>query len=105
MEQEANLYQTHEKLDAIWHVISDDYSKRYEDELTSHSSTNFESLLKDWKYWEEMKKEKESVHKQYKVAFQIRVIRYIFGSLLIFFPKLLSDTKKNEVTIRNEEDN
>lgn len=105
LEQKTNLYQTHEKLDAIWNLISDDYSKKYQDEIASYSSTNFEHLLKNWKYWGSMEKEKESVYNQYRFAFKFRAILYILGSLLIIFPKLISDTKINAVSSPNEENN
>ena len=90
--QDTNLYQTHEKLDKIWGVLIDDYSHKYADKVKTHVSTNFEHNVDTWKYWGEMKKEKESVNKQFEFAWQTRMVLYFLGSLMILLSKFL---KKN----------
>ncbi|MUP40133.1 hypothetical protein [Labilibaculum euxinus] len=84
---EVDLYQTHDKLDAIWGVIADDYAHRYSKDIKSQVSTDFDSILANWKYWGRMKKEKVIVDSQRELARSIRIFLYVLGSLMVLTRK------------------
>jgi len=86
---EVDLYQIHDKLDALWGVIADDYAHRYSNDIKSLVSSNFDFILANWKYWSQMKNEKMNVDSQRESAKLFRIILYILGSCLILIRKYL----------------
>lgn len=88
----VDKYQIHEKLDKIYMITSDIYSQS---ELSKsknepYTSADFSEILKNWKDWGYLEKEKETVNWQLEFSMVIRSIVFIIGSVLLIIPKFNS---------------
>ena len=88
IKMESYLYETNEKLVAIWEGVYDEalHSERYNGNTTV--SVNYDVLDKNFKYWNEVKNGMSTLDKQSDFFSLIRVVLYVLGSILIIVAKL-----------------
>lgn len=87
LSSQTDRYQLHEKLDTIWLLMVVDYYQNHADKANPLSTSDIDSLNKNWKYWSGLIEEKERVTYQSKVFSGVRIILYLTGSILILIPK------------------
>lgn len=83
---EAEIYNIHKKLDAIWHVYSKDFSSR-NPEYGVSSTIDFKHYDKDWKIYSENRKEIKVWNDLVDESGKYKMILFIIGSILIVIPK------------------
>ena len=89
------MLEMNEKLIAIWDGIYDEdlHSERYHG--NAMVSVNYDALNTSFKYWEQVKEEMSVIEHQENLFFNIRILLYIIGSVLIIcskIPKRVNDT-------------
>lgn len=84
--QEAENYNIHKKLDAIWHVYSKDFSSR-NPEYEVSSAINFKHYVDDWKIYSENRKEIKVWSDLVETSGKYKMLLFILGSILIVIPK------------------
>ena len=87
MKMEGYLYETNEKLVAIWEGVYDEalHSERYNGKATV--VVNYDALNNHIKDWNEVKMGMSTLEKQSNLFFLIRVMLYVLGSILIIAAK------------------
>lgn len=87
MKMEGYLYETNEKLLAIWEGVYDEalHSERYTGEATV--VVNYDAVNDHFKDWNEVKMGMSTLEKQSDLFFLIRVMLYALGSILIIAAK------------------
>jgi len=93
---EVDKYQQHEKIDDLYMIVADAYSNSEFNKSQVRSSSNFESINKNWKYWNNLKFEKKSVMSQLKWTFYFKSLIFIIGSVLLIIPKFRMPDKEIE---------
>lgn len=83
---EAENYNVHKKLDAIWHVYSKDFSSR-NPEYGVSSAINFKHYDEDWKIYSENRKEIKVWADLVETSGKYKMVLFILGSFLIVIPK------------------
>lgn len=96
MKMEGYLYETNEKLVAIWNGVYDEalHSERYNGNATV--AVNYDALNNHIKYWNEVKKEMSTLEKQSNLFSLIRVVLYVLGSILIIAAKWPKKTEQRQ---------
>lgn len=87
LSNEVDKYQLHEKVDDLYMIIADAYSNSELNTSQVRNSVDFESINKNWKYWNGLKVEKESLVEQLKWTFYLKSLIFIVGSILLIVPK------------------
>jgi hypothetical protein len=89
MKTEAYYYETQNKLDKIWYVVSSEFiaSPNYKGETSFWF--NFDSMFKEWKIYDQQTKELTSLNTEIKISGWIRIIIFIIGSLFIVQSKFM----------------
>lgn len=87
MKIEGYLYETNEKLLAIWEGVYDEalHSERYNGKATV--VVNYDAVNDHFKDWNEVKMGMSTLEKQSDLFFLIRVMLYALGSILIIAAK------------------
>lgn len=80
-------YQIHQKLDYLYRITADVYTHSEYNKTDIRSSTDFEHINKNWKGWNSLKQEKESVSSQLNITLAIKSLIFIIGSLFLIIPK------------------
>lgn len=101
LSSEVDKYQTHEKLDHLYNLIADMYSTSESNRSETNVMANFPYIVKDWKYWDDINKQKESILRQTKTSTIFRSLMYLIGSVLIIVSKF---KKRERITISNRVD-
>ncbi|WP_461633273.1 hypothetical protein [Labilibaculum euxinus] len=83
-----DLYQIHKKLDAVGAVLIEDYWKNYPDELESPPGYNVKVYFNNWKHWNDLEKNKETLKNQIAVGKNARIVLYLIGSLFFIYSRL-----------------
>lgn len=96
---EAQFYQTQEKLDKIWNMLG----KLYKQDSTIDINKKYEELIeidKNWKTYSENKKELDKWEEDvwYAKILSFRIWIFILGAVLVACPKFIN---KNENTNHN----
>lgn len=87
LSNEVDKYQLHEKVDDLYMIIADVYSHSEFNNSQVRSSVDFETINKNWKYWNGLKNEKESLVGQLKWTFYLKSLLFIIGSIFLIIPK------------------
>ena len=87
MKMEGYLYETNEKLVAIWEGVYDEalHSDRYKGKATV--AVNYDVLNTQVKDWNQVKKEMATLDRQANMFFWIRIVLYGLGSIMIIVAK------------------
>lgn len=101
LSSDVDRYQTHEKLDHLYSLIADIYSTSESNRSETNIMANFPQIVKDWKYWDDMNKDKETVLSQAATSTIIRTALYLIGSVLIIVSKF---KKSEKITVPNRVD-
>lgn len=88
---DGDKYQIHEKIDKIYMITADLYSQSDLNKSGTYTSANFSDIVGNWKYWETLNKEKETVSWQLKWTINIRSLIFIIGSVMLILPKFKTD--------------
>lgn len=88
---DVDKYQIHEKLDKIYMITADIYSQSELNKSGTHTSADFSNIVGNWKYWEKLNTEKETVNWQLKWTLYIRSLIFIIGSIMLILPKFKTD--------------
>lgn len=96
MKMEGYLYETNEKLVAIWEGVYDEalHSDRYKGKATV--AVNYDVLNTQVKDWNQVKKEMSTLDRQANLFFWIRVVLYGLGSILIIVAKWPKSVEKRQ---------
>lgn len=82
----TDKYQLHEKLDAIWMLLADEYYEEDEKPFPT-ISTNVKSINNNWKYWSDLAGEKTKINYQSTLISTVRILFYFIGSVFVIIPK------------------
>lgn len=95
---EGYLYETNEKLIAIWEGVYDGalHSDHYDGNTVV--STNFDAINESFRYWGQVQEEMSTLHKQRNIIFWIRAVLYVLGSIMIIIAKI-----PRQMTVEQEE--
>ena len=90
----------HEKLDALWTVISDQYAENHP-EHNVHMAINFKSYADGWKIYSEGREELSTWEKTIGADIfpTIRIIIFVIGSILIIAPKFIREKESTIPTL------
>lgn len=87
---EAENYNIHKKLDAIWHVYSKDFSSR-NPEYGVSSAIDFKHYDDDWKIYSENREDLKPWNELVEEAGKYKMILFILGSIFIVIPKFMNE--------------
>lgn len=87
---ESQYYRLHEKLDTMWHVVQNDYSKNHPETGVS-GVINFKVLSSNWKIYSEQIQELKSWEDGIDFFSKLSIAIFVLGSLLLIIPKFIEE--------------